>query len=238
MTLKNLSIGVCALLLTPAVASAAPVVFTDRDQFVAATQPQTSVDFDAVTPVSFAGSSTTTGSMTFSGGFSVNAPQGHFVTSFIGSHFQNGYTINDTHAVYGVSSRNQSMRIDFLNPILSWGADFLDLGDQGKLTFLRFNDENDQTVGEIQVSGFGEWEQAFFGIDFDGQAASSLEFLSIITPQQEDAFIIDNVAYSIDRNGTPGPSPVPLPASALLFGTGGAMLMTLRRRNGTRKARH
>lgn len=231
MTLPKTVPGLCAAMLVGSALNAAPVVFTDRDEFVGKVQPQTLVDYNNVAPVSFAGSSATVGNTRFSGDFSPYHPDIPFVVNFVGKkHNKPDLTIDGTHAVYGASIGDVDFRIDFLNPVTAWGADFMDLGDSGQITNLRFLDDTETVIDNILVFGFGPDERAFWGIDLDGQEASSLVFQSIIAPDGADAFLFDNALYSQNRDNPLDPSPVPLPASALLFLTGGGAFMVVGRR--------
>jgi hypothetical protein len=108
------------------------------------------------------------------------------------------------------------MRIDFLTPVTSFGADFVDLGDEERITLMNFLDEDDTSIGKILVQGFGDLESAFWGIDLAGAAASSLEFVSIVT-DDIDGFVMDNVMYATGRGMSP--APVPVPAGVFLMAT-------------------
>ena len=126
--------------------------------------------------------------MTFSGPFSPNHPKQLGIVNYIGEHFLQSITVDGTQAVYGLTTRADRFRIDFLNPVTSWGATFYDLTDETREKDLRFYDGSDTLLGNILVSGQDQDALSFHGIDLDVQAASYVEFVLLNAPKCRGIF--------------------------------------------------
>jgi hypothetical protein len=224
-----------AALVSASAVTAAPIFYDDRDAFVAATSPQVAVDFDDVEPVGFSETSAVAAGMSFSGPvYPVPYVDGLFINSIRGG--LGTYTVNGTQAVFAYTTVRENVRIDFLNPVIKWGATFKGLGDvdyfgDDILTRLAFYDSEDALIGTYDVSGTAHFATHFRGVDLNGAAASYMVFDTITSGQGNDVWTMDDVLYSTGRGAQP--APVPLPASALLLGTTGLALGALRRRART-----
>ncbi|WP_424968748.1 hypothetical protein [Dinoroseobacter sp. S375] len=222
--------------LAQASAVSAATLYADRAAFEADTAPTGAIDFeDLPDGSSFSGQELSVGPMRFSGGVTPGNETWN-VISPVG--FCEGYHSIDgsRHACVGVSDHAQ-VRLDFLTDVSAWGADFSDMGDQGRETALKFYDDADQLLFEYVAADQGELEKTFIGVDFEGESASYMTFsLFARLPSQDlDGFGMDNVIFTSVRD--PGaPAPVPLPPAALLLGSAAGGLMSLGRLRRKRQA--
>lgn len=223
------ALGVLASLTLSSAAIAVPVVYDDRTEFIDAVSPHASIDFNTATPgASFSNQSLVVGNMTLQGGAHYeNLATVNLIAP--GGNCFNQFSIDGSTHACGYVSRDSALRIDFLAPVVSWGADFNDLGDETRETALRFYDEDDGLLAEVIAKGKMMFEKTFFGIDLAGSKASYMlfEFAGIGDDTPEDAFGMDNVLFSSDRGEL---TPVPLPASVLLLGGAIAGLAGFQRR--------
>ena len=226
--------GILAALTFSSATNAAPIIYHDRTQFIQAASPQVSIDFESATPgASFENQPLAVGNMTLQGGshfenlatVNVIAP---------GGNCNNSFSVNGSTHACGYVSRDSPLRIDFLAPVVSWGADFSDLGDETRETALRFYGGNDNLLGEVIAKGNMMFGKTFLGVDLQGSLAAYMlfEFVGIGNDTPEDAFGMDNVIFSTDRGDV---TPVPLPASFLLLGGSIAGLAGLRGRARKRR---
>jgi hypothetical protein len=209
-----------AALVAASTATAAPIVYEDRDAFVAATNPNALVDFnDLEAGQSFKDKTLSVGPFSLYTDSPANG----------GNHVRDGsdgFNIDGSNFVFGIAREGHPIEFDFLAPVFAWGATFKDLGDVNRFTVLRFFDELSNVVGEINVFDREDLTIEFFGIDLGGAKATRME-IALPLDSPSDNFSFDNVALTLDRAQ---PAPVPLPASAMFFATGGLALAALRRR--------
>ncbi len=225
---RRLSLAFAALVGSVHLAAAAPIVFENRDDFVAATAPQANIDFEGIDYASFQGTTTSVANMQFSGFEYPEDLNGDY--NYIGDDCPLGnWNGSDSH-ICALVFDTSPLRIDFLTPVLSWGADFRSFADNTSRNIMQFYDAEESLLATIKVTGTPHFSTRFFGIDLDGAEASFVEFYNVASQHGTDAFMMDNVLYSADRGDTL--PPVPLPASLpLLVGGGLAFAAFARRRS-------
>ncbi|WP_424969988.1 hypothetical protein [Dinoroseobacter sp. S76] len=217
-------------------AATAATLYADRAAFEADTAPTGGIDFEDIPEgSSFTGQELSLGPMRIAGGVTPGNETWNVVSS-VG--YCDGYHAIDgsRHACVGVSDHAQ-VRLDFLTDVSAWGADFSDMGDQGRETALMFYDDEDQLLFEYVAADQGELEKTFIGVDFEDETASYMTFslFARLPSQQLDGFGMDNILFTSVRD--PGaPAPVPLPPAALLLGSAAGGLMGLGRLRRKRKA--
>ncbi|WP_424968348.1 hypothetical protein [Dinoroseobacter sp. S375] len=209
-------------------AGAAPVIYQDRATFVQETGPQFSVDFNDQAPnQAFGDSSLSVGKLTFSGPDVPNLP-GAYNRTEPGPDFS-GFHLDGTTFILGAATLDDPMRVTFDTPVLAWGAEFNDLGDNNRDVALNVYDVSDTLIASFGISDAPDHVTQFIGWDFAGDQASYLEIAFLGGLTNFEGFGIDNVLFSIPR-GDDVPAPVPLPAPVLLLGASGLALAALRRR--------
>ena len=234
MTLAKIAIS-AALLITAATAVKSATFYSDRNIFGLETSPQIIETFNDVgAGSSFAGQELSVGNMTFGGGISPEptvhlnyiAPGG----TCVGVNFDLFETDGSPFACSYAGS-HADLRVDFLAPVISWGADFTDLGDETRHTKFSFYDTDSNLISDFVASGYAHQEKRFFGFDLDGAEAGHMTMSFLVGSSggfSYDAFGIDNVGFSTAR-GQDMPSPVPLPSSLFLMGVGGCCFVGLKR---------
>ena len=201
----------------------AATFYTDRVDFLADTTPQVAQDFDnAEAGSSFEGEELTVGNMTFSGGVS---PEPGFKLNVIapgggcaGINYDI-FQIDETQFACAFAGSQADLRIDFLAPVTSWGADFRDLADGPRHTRISFFDTMGFLIDDYIAFGNADYETTFFGVDLEGATAGHMTFSFLVGESDGtlyDVFGIDNVAFSTTRDTTPL-APVPLPAGLWLM---------------------
>ncbi len=211
-------IGLSALALRVQASLAAPVYYSDRDTFVQETAPNLQEDFEDTPPVASGVNDpdpATIGNMHFDGYFSV--PNAFCQASLV---------LNDTALLCGAAWQEKSLRIDFLAPVLSWGADFRWIYGGERETHFRFYDEGGSLLAQIVRTGRGGYENLFDGVEFGGASAAYAQF-DLVSDTPPHGFTMDSVLMTTARGG---PAPVPLPAPVFLLGAGVLGLTALRRK--------
>jgi len=222
----------------PAMGHAASLYF-DRDSYIVDTNPQAFVDFNDV-PLgsSYAGQELGVGPIRLSGGVRFGLPVNN-IAPWDGCEQQ--YTIDGTpHACSWVDLENE-LRMDFLAPVVSWGTDLNDIGNDTRETLLRVWDTEESLVHEYLFQDGVLAENSFFGIDAGDTVLSHVTFSFVQAGPdaffQEDYFSLDNMLFTTNRGDDGGPrdpvAPVPLPAPFLMLGSAAIGLFGLRKRRKT-----
>ncbi len=215
----------CALMSAAGATQAAPLVFDDRDAFVAAAKPQHLQTFNEEEHgTSFAEQPHSFGNMTFEGDFGYNVLLNYIHDGVAQDPFK-PLALDGSPFALGWVAFEKILKISFFEPVLAWGADFRDFGDNGRTSVISFYDVDETLLGEAFLSGFADEEAYFRGFDFAGEVVSFMTFrlefgdkeTSTGFPIFDDAFGMDNIAFTTARGGQP--APVPLPAGMALLGS-------------------
>ncbi|MEM6637408.1 MAG: hypothetical protein AAF667_16115 [Pseudomonadota bacterium] len=221
--------------LTMSNAAQAVTVFTDRSDFIAQTSPQTSINFEGVPAgSSYRQQDLTVGNMTFNigggvFGFNLIAPGGQCdAQSF------DAFDVDGSQYACSFIAPQLDLHIDFNAPVTSWGANFGNIGANGRRTELTFSDDDANVIGSYIAENNAPLGVTFIGLDFAGQEATKLTLSYIVSGlnQEHDIFGMDNVLFSTARDGDT-PSPVPVPPGMFLLATAGLAFAGLRRRKPT-----
>ncbi|MCQ8184646.1 VPLPA-CTERM sorting domain-containing protein [Parvularcula maris] len=218
----------------------AATVYTDRDSYVSAVDPNGAQDFNTIDELPFHSEDASVGIFTFreTGLYSVH--NGETLTSLVQNPLPwENYQVDGTSFVHMTAGQMDPQtyvapRIDFTLPLSAFGADFRGIGNLGdnfvtdKKTSLDFYDAADDLIASIDLTmPGGELLYQFWGVDFGAAIAS---YMIIENPTRWfDVFATDNFTYRFDPLLID--SEVPVPAALPLFIGAAALFGAARRRS-------
>jgi len=226
LTFVLLGLGVA---LVAADCQAAAVIYNNRAAWEAAVGPLSGVEnFNSfAADTTFINSVVPLNNMTVTGSSGFNGSQTQKIDA-LPLEFSGFYDLNGTPQLLGdLQGSNQFVRVNFLTPVVSWGADEAGLADVPRTTRIDIFSTSNALLGTIPATSPDNTSRGFYGFDLTSGAASYLVFTN--PTGDNDVFGIDNVGFVT----------IPEPAElAMILGAclGATRCVGARRLCGLRKA--